>query len=205
MMSNQNILRALGTFTLVIVLSIASQAREFQGKSLSPKPSANALSKMMECEPPVAYTEFSLNNVRFGLEAGGQLWENNGDASYEVPKIDPASGETSVHSLYAGALWIGGFSPDGQLKLAAVTYRSGGATDFNNGPLSNNNFATADFCNTPGFSDYDDHFKANRNDVSRHRAYFQSQLDGTTDELFPDGYVTPNYFMEWPGYNSDPN
>ncbi|NNC81947.1 MAG: hypothetical protein HKN79_00075 [Flavobacteriales bacterium] len=217
--------RALGLFVALTMISFLAEAKEYEGKSNSnkkSKASASALSKMADCNPPIAYTEFALNNVRFGLEAGGQIWEDNGDASYEVPKVDPESGEISIHSLYAGALWIGGYSPDGQLKLAAVTYRSGGGTDFFNGPLSNNGFATADFCNTTGYSEFDAHFPTgntapdfdvrrpsgvSRTDVQIHRAYFQciNDPDCDVDELFPDGYSMPDYFNNWPGYNSDPN
>ncbi|NND95476.1 MAG: hypothetical protein HKN45_11470 [Flavobacteriales bacterium] len=200
-------MRTLGITIALVFVAFSIEAKEYEGKSKSSKkkPSATALAKMVDCNPPIAYTEFALNNVRFGLEAGGQIWEDNGDASYEIPKVDPTSGEISRHSLYAGALWIGGYSPDGQLKLAAVTYRSGGGTDFFNGPLSNNGFATADFCNQTGYSEFDNHFFANRTDVQIHRAYHRSIQDGTTEELFPDGYVMPDYFNDWPGYNSDPN
>lgn len=208
-MLNRDIMKTIGFTAVLLVFAIAAQAKEHEGKSRKKKPSPTSLSKMVECSPPIAYSEFALNNVRFGLEAGGQIWEDNGDASYEIPKVDPASGETSIHSLYAGALWIGGYSPDGQLKLAAVTYRSGGATDFFNGPLSTNGFATADYCNQPNFTFFDQHFLANRTQVQIHRAYFQALDDPDVDveELFPDGYTIPDVIKDWPGsyLNQDPN
>ena len=39
-------------------------------------------------------------------------------------------------AIYAGALWIGGVDASNQLKVAAVTFRSGGANDFWPGPLT---------------------------------------------------------------------
>ncbi|MDA0972751.1 MAG: hypothetical protein O2867_03355 [Bacteroidetes bacterium] len=175
----------------------ALNAREYKPKGTqAPKPKATA--KMIDCNPPIAYTEFALNNIRFGLETGGQLWENNGNASYEIPKVDPSTNLPSVHSIYAGGLWMGGRSPDGQLRVAAVTYRTGG-TDFYNGPLSNNTFATADLCD-----EFDRHFFANRTDALIHRSYFLASEEERA-ELFPNGYVIPAYFFDWPGNNDLPN
>jgi len=184
------------TILTALLLTFSLQAKELPGKRNN-RISTSVLAKVEDCNPPIAYTEFALNNVRFGLEAGGQIWENNGDAAYSIPKVDLASGEIPIHSLYAGALWLGGYSPDGQLKLAAVTYRTGGATDFYNGPLSNDNFATADFCGS-----YDRHFLANRTDCQVHRAFF-SASEEEVEQLFPDGYSIPSYFNDWPGQNLD--
>lgn len=202
MMLNRDIIKTIGLTAILLTFTCSIQAKEYEGKSANKKkPSASSLSKMVDCSPPIAYTEFALNNVRFGLEAGGQIWEDNGIAAYEVPKVDPASGETSIHSLYAGALWIGGYSPDGQLKLAAVTYRTGGATDFYNGPLSTDNLATSDFCNSGNYNFFDQHFLANRTEVQLHRAYHEAVANPDVDEneLFPDGYTTPQNIADWPG------
>ena len=185
---------------LAFTLRTASMrnAMEYRPKSAQTPPKPKAVGKMADCNPPIAYTEFALNNVRFGLETAGQLWENNGSPSYEVPKIDPTTNTPSVHSIYAGGLWLGGYSPDGQLRLAAVTYRQNG-TDFYNGPLSNNSFATADLC-----SSFDKHFFANKTDCQIHRSYFLASEEEQA-ELFPDGYAIPDYFFDWPGNNNLPN
>ena len=42
---------------------------------------------------------------------------DQGNAAYEMPK------DGNTHSIYAGALWMGGISPDQQLKLAAIVPR----------------------------------------------------------------------------------
>jgi hypothetical protein len=187
---------AILAFTLGAATALS--AMEYKPKSAQTPPKSKAVGKMADCNPPIAYTEFALNNVRFGLEAAGQLWENNGNASYEVPKIDPTTNSPSINSIYAGGLWLGGYSPDGQLRLAAVTYRQNG-TDFYNGPLSNNSFATADLC-----SSFDRHFYANKTDCQIHRSYYLATEEERA-ELFPDGYVMPEYFNQWPGNNNLPN
>ena len=219
LLSKFTIMSRVFTIAFALLISASMNAKELVIKSKGPKnPAPFDQSKLMDCDPPISYTEFSLNNIRFGLESGGQIWENNGNASYEIPKVDPTSNEIPIHSLYAGALWVGGYAPDGNLKLAAVTYRTGGGTDFYNGPLSNNNFATADFC-----EEYDAHFPeqnqlptsfdsngnaiafrtagARRLDVQIHRSYHDALANGTAEELFPDGYNYPAYFDDWPGNN----
>ena len=51
----------------------------------------------------------------------------NNVAAYEV-------GGDNLFAIYAGALWMGGTDVNGQLKLAALTFRSG--NDFWPGPLT---------------------------------------------------------------------
>ena len=74
------------------------------------------------CAPATALRNIEWNNVRALIETGGSLWQDRAtsSASYEVPKGG------GVSSLYAGALWMGGISPDQQLKLAALTFRARG-------------------------------------------------------------------------------
>ncbi len=59
------------------------------------------------------------------------MWWNLSNAKYEIPKVEP--GQISKHSMFSGALWIGGIA-SGTLKLAAQTYRQNG-NDFYPGPL----------------------------------------------------------------------
>lgn len=54
----------------------------------------------------------------------------NGDAHYIVPKADPLK----PSSIYASAIWIGGFDNSGLLHMSAQTYRQNG-TDFWPGPI----------------------------------------------------------------------
>jgi len=68
------------------------------------------------CAPAAALKNLEWNNVRALVETGGSLWQNRaqGNAAYEIPK------DGNTHSIYAGSLWMGGISPDQQLKLAAI-------------------------------------------------------------------------------------
>ena len=115
------------------------------------------------CAPATGLRDLEWNNVRALIETGGSLWQDRAtsQASYEVPKGG------GVSSLYAGALWMGGISPDQQLKLAAVTFRGDG-NDYWPGPLTNDGGAEVDAatCN-----EYDDFFVSTRADAQRHRQY----------------------------------
>ena len=146
------------------------------------------------CAPATALRYIEWNNVKALIETGGSLWQDRAvsNAAYEVPKGG------GVSSIYAGALWMGGISPDQQLKLAALTFRGTG-NDFWTGPLTNDGAAEVDAATCQA---YDKFFVSTRSDAQLHRSYFESQLAGTVEEDFPDGYVTPAYFDEFPAHGN---
>ncbi|MDP4952392.1 MAG: T9SS C-terminal target domain-containing protein, partial [Flavobacteriales bacterium] len=103
-------------------------------------------------------------------------------------------------ALYAGALWMGGISPDQQLKLAAVTFRADG-NDFWTGPLTNDGSAEIDEATCELW----DRFSVvERQDAAQHRRYFDCLNDPLCDvEIeFPDGYSTPSYFYTYPAHGN---
>ena len=131
------------------------------------------------CNPSTSQTDLDVNNVRTIIMAGGDMWWNLDDARYEIPKGG------NKHSMFAGALWIGGVDDGGQLKVAAMTYRQSG-NDFWPGPL---NTATAtitpDECNK-----WDRHFKLERSDVEEYVARFNTD----------PSYVIPSSILDWPAH-----
>src|SRR5688572_29776730 len=88
------------------------------------------------CNPASAQIDLDINNVRTTLLNGGDLWWDLNDARYEIPKIEPPGSAPSIHSLFAGAIWMGGIDAGNQLRIAAQTYRQTG-NDFWPGPLDN--------------------------------------------------------------------
>jgi len=153
--------------------------------------------KAVGCAPSTAIAVLELNNVRARIETGGSMWQNraSGNAAYFVPKsADPSI--IGPSPLFAGALWMGGISPDNQLKLAAVRFRQVG-NDFWPGPLTNTGDAsiTAETC-----LQYDRFWRTRRLDAAQHEAYYNCLADPDCDETteFPDGYATPTSFFEWP-------
>ena len=74
------------------------------------------------CQPAVSAIDLDINNVRARLMTGGDMWWNIGleVAAYEIPKNSGRS------SQFAASCWIGGYDKQGQLKVAAQTYRQDG-------------------------------------------------------------------------------
>ncbi|MFT4662490.1 MAG: hypothetical protein ACI8XB_002780 [Patiriisocius sp.] len=186
------------------ILGLEAKKKELPGIQPLNAAAQKLLEKAENCFPPTAYIVMDLNNVRYGMESGGLLWYDQTDALYEVPK------GSGLHSMFAGGLWMGGRTPDGQLKLAGITYRAGG-TDFWTGPLSIDNTASAlnILC-----QEFDRHFRSRLVDVQLHNLWFERQecvAIGDCDESvlseppFEMGYSMPDYFNDWPGNNFTPN
>lgn len=119
------------------------------------------------------------------------MWWDLNTARYEIPKVDPGSGQPSVHSLFAGALWIGGIDAGGQLKIAAQTYRQSG-NDFWPGPLDGNGSITDQTC-----SDYDRHWKVTLDDIETMLA-LGAQYGVDAGGTIPLASI-PKSVLEWPG------
>ena len=89
-----------------------------------------AQAKGAGCSPATAQLTMEFNDVSSFIEQGGSMWQNRGVgvAAYEIPK------GSGLKVIYAGALWMGGTDINGQLKIAALTFRN--QEDFWPGPLS---------------------------------------------------------------------
>ena len=130
------------------------------------------------CSASKSQTDLDVNNVRTTIMGGGDMWWNLDDARYEIPK------DGNRHSLFAGALWIGGVDAGGQLKVAAMTYRQGG-NDYWSGPLNTTTASTsAENCN-----EWDKHFKLDRADVEE----FVARAGDPT-------YDVPESIKKWPAH-----
>ncbi len=87
------------------------------------------------CDNAVAQVDMQINNVRARLTTGGDVWWDGDDGRYVVPKVPP--GVPEVSSIFAGAVWLGGVDPAGNLKVAAQAYgRNNGSFDYYTGPLN---------------------------------------------------------------------
>jgi hypothetical protein len=124
-------------YLLVLLSFLAAlpvDAREFVGDSprRNNPPSNNYRSSCVESR---AETDLDINNVRARLRAGGDKWWDGRIARYVVPNVDPASGQPEVSSLFSGSIWLGAYDANGNLIVAAQTYRSSG-NDYWTGPLN---------------------------------------------------------------------
>ncbi|MDX2002274.1 MAG: hypothetical protein SFW35_07570 [Chitinophagales bacterium] len=137
-------IRTLGAILLVALAGTSVTAKENVGSSGKTSPFLK--SQAASCSPASAQIDLEVNNVRTTILNGGDLWWNLNDARYEVPKVDPPGSAPSIHSLFAGAIWLGGIDAGGQLKIAAQTYRQTG-NDFWPGPLNSSAGVDDAVCN----------------------------------------------------------
>jgi len=149
-------------------LCASLQAREVQNLPQKEKKTNRASRRINAlqagCEPASQSADLDINNVRTRIMNGGDMWWDIGarTARYEVPKVNDAN-VVSKHSLFAGALWIGGLEEgSNNLKMAAMTYRTSGS-DFWPGPLDVNTVNTeASRCES-----YDRIWKVTREEIER--------------------------------------
>ncbi len=186
-----NIKKLLALLTIILFLSTQADAMRYNWKST--KDAKQSVQKAAACAPATELVLLQYNNVRALIETGGNMWQDRATsrAFYRVP----AEGNVSV--IFAGALWLGGISDDLQLKLAAVTFRADG-NDFWPGPLTLNGTAEIDEATC---EEYDRFFVTERQWAEQHRAYYDclnNQGGCEVSDLFPEGYVTPSEFYDYP-------
>jgi hypothetical protein len=117
------------------------------------------------CAAAQSQIDQDINNVRAKLRGGGDCWWDLDKGHYIVPKVDPASGQPEVSSIFAGSVWLGGIDAGKNLKMACQTYSIDDKTDFWPGPIDFNT-ATADLTCT----NWDRHFRVTSDEIRRHLA-----------------------------------
>lgn len=181
-------------YVFFAALSVSALARE---SVIYPGGNATSPTQTLayNCAAGTAQTLLDINNVKTTILNGGDMWWDLSTGRYEIPK---GSGK---HSLFSGALWIGGLDDDNQLKVAAQRYRQSG-NDYWPGPLDNvrltsdglpnNKYGTteANIC-----AQYDQHFVVTRAEVEEFIAYKNSNNPSVE---FPD-YVIPSSILDYPG------
>ena len=127
--------RTIKYLSFAVALFVAGQASAFEtiGKTKSGSPSKDPEphTKGANCGPASYRKTMSFNDVSAQLETGGLLFRDraNNVGTYRIPKT------SQVVAIYAASLWMGGTDVNGQLKLAAVRFRTEG-NDFWPGPLT---------------------------------------------------------------------
>ncbi|MEL6925583.1 MAG: hypothetical protein AAFO94_16175, partial [Bacteroidota bacterium] len=181
------------TLALLLCLSMAIDASAHvnptvkRNKSGKPKKGA---SLRMDCAQATSQEDMSINNVRARLLNGGDVWWDLNDGKYVVPKVEPGSGIPEKSSIFAGAVWLGGFDPAGNLKMAAQTYRSGG-NDFWPGPLRPEDGLTdVEIC-----SDWNTHFRVLGEEIKDHLRRYTASINA--GEAYADEDI-PRNVRGWP-------
>lgn len=151
-----------------------------------------------DCTAANAQTDQNINNVRARLLTGGDVWwdPGAGDGKYIVPAPPIGSGLEEVSSIFAGAVWLGGLDPAGNLKVAATDYRSGGQLDFYPGPLDPETGLT----DLPICQQWDRFFRVFATEINQTiRDYEAAEFIG---ESFDEDQILDNV-KYWPG-NGNP-
>ncbi len=187
-------MRSLKTIltTAVAVLVFASSASAYYDPSRqSKKPSNNTVSFREACVTAKAQIDQDVNNVRARLTTGGDVWWDRSDGKYVVPKVP--IGTVEVSSIFAGAVWLGGYDSGNNLKVACQMYgNSGGNSDFWPGPLSPDEGTTDKaICDN-----WDRFFEVSGTEIKQHLSLWTEAQNGGaayTEEMIPPGV------KGWPG------
>ena len=144
------------------------------------------------CRNATATRFQNINNVRALLTTGGDVWWNGSNGSYIVPNV--SAGEEEVSSIFAGAVWLGGRDPAGNLKVAAQQYgrsEGNGLFDYYPGPLDPEGVTTEEIC-----AQWDRFFVVTAEEILEHQRLFQASLNG---ELIYTVDMIPEGVRGWPG------
>lgn len=200
----------LFALTITSVISFAHKGETAEKTTTATTTATTLKLKAASCTPSTENTFLEYNNVRAIIETSGYAWQNraSGLGSYEVPK----DGGRIV--IYAGSLWMGGQTEGLVLKTAAHLYHQD--DDFWAGPLSVDETQPkldeftqgyGDAAITPEICDeWDQFWETTREEAALHRAYYACKLDNANCDLkknFPDGYVMPAVFEDWPAHGID--
>jgi hypothetical protein len=158
---------------ICLVIPFILHARENPANTVK---NHSSVTLAVNCFPASSSIELNINNVRMTLLCGGDMWWNLFDAKYEIPT------GSNKHSMFAGALWIGGIDGGGQVRVAAQTYRQTG-NDFWPGAIDTTiTDIVASRCQA-----YDRHWKVSRQQVLN----------------FVNNGTTTSDIISWPG-NGNP-
>lgn len=206
------LLTSLFTVTIAALASALPHARDIS-KAANDGGTTNGLqAKSANCSPSTAKLFLNFNDVNALIEVGGSMWQdrNAGASSYEVP----AGGKN--HVLFSGSIWMGGTDVNGQLKLAAVRFRTGG-NDFWGGPLSqtvgSGNYDPSDVVGLDAIRDfgaatidpdvcveYDKFFTISKAEVIRWHLQYDCDQDPTCSDDFGVTAELTNRILNWPAH-----
>ncbi len=162
-------------------------------ESKNKKPGAknnDPISYRSDCAAATMSIDLAINNVRARLLNGGDIWWDLKNGSYIVPAVDPSLGVPGVSSIFAGAVWLGGFDDAMNLKMAAQTYRTSTSNDYWPGPLSAIGTTGADTC-----LNWDKFFVVKGATIRNHIKTFQAAL---ADGVPFDCETVPDELKKYP-------
>lgn len=178
MLKNNKSLVMLAALSAMIGMSTRSGAMPDINFKKGGRPLAKSAAGCKEAQQKI---DLDINNVKALVMTGGDMWYDRGTsvAAYEIPK------GSNKNSLYAGSSWIGGYDAQGQLKVAAQTYRQNG-NDYWPGPLD----PTTKSIDANSCSEWDRFWKVNKSDINEFKELYK-QGASVDDPKF-------DVIKEWP-------
>lgn len=185
----KSILRSLKVLALLAIAHSNVSAHVNPNQTNRPdRPRQQVINLRSNCNNATAQTDMDINNVRARLTNGGDVWWDGADGRYVVPKAPP--GVPEISSIFAGAVWLGGVSPGGDLRVAAQQYgRGNGNFDFYPGPLTPQGTTGQDTC-----SNWDRIFTVSGESIRQVRALFDNLPPG---EILNVSDI-PDDILGWP-------
>ncbi len=131
-----------------------------------------------------ATATIDVSNIKAAVLTGGDMFQQLpptpstfGSSAFEVPR------GSGIHSIFNGALWLGGKDSQNNLYVTAQTYRQGNPSDagYWPGPVASNH-------NAAHHAKYDKVWKVSKSEILNHIQNYNGP-----------GYVVPNAIASWPG------
>lgn len=128
-----------------------------------------------------ALANLDVSNINPTILTGGDAFQNLMAAGFEVPR---GSGK---HTIYGGALWLGGKDNSGQIYVSSQTYRQNNQAGYWPGPIANSH--------TPSHNTtYDKIWKVSKAQIQNHIQNYNNS-----------GYTVPQNIATWPGNGNTTN
>ncbi len=144
----------------------------------------------IEVYPIKLHDSVNINNVNAGINSDGFLFSRvNEIVGFDVQSMNPHfefPNGSGKHTIYSGALWIGGIDQDDSLHLAAQRYKQAGY-DYQFGPVSDS-YEGLDF-----YRKWNRVWKLSKDEISYHR-----------NNYWKEDYVPIDAIVNWPA-NGDVN
>lgn len=178
-MKTKNKTKTIAVGIVLLCLPGFLLARENQGSNGSNTPKNAPSALVAGCSATTTQNDLDINNVRTTILVGGDMWWDLSNPKYEVPI------NSGKHSIFAGALWIGGVDQSNQVLTACQTYRQTG-NDFWGGPINiTSTSITSDRCLA-----FDKHFVITKEEV---------------ENFVEDPSTVTNVIKNWPGNGNASN
>jgi hypothetical protein len=171
-----------GIFLVFILSGINAPVAATQ---ISPK---KQVSYRSDCIPAQASVNLEISNVRIRLSIGS-YWSG---FAMIGPEFQSGGSNSGFQAIYAANLWMGGYDPFNNLKVAANTFRSSTSNDFWPGPINpETNDTEQEVCRQ-----WDKIFKVSGPNIETHKSRFSQAQNAGVEYRIED---IPADVLGWPG------